>query len=442
MSKNENIKEWYISNFKPFEEKLNGQSKTFFHNYRKDALKKFAELEFPTTKNEEWKYTNVSPILKYNFNLAFNSDKPELTKEEIQKYLFDGFEYHLLVFVNGIFSKELSDIFELPEGAVVDSLNNVLKSKPELIKEHISKYSKIDNSFNALNSAFTVDGYVIYVPDGKIIEKPVQVLFLNGAEKDEILSLPRNIIITGSNSQVKVITNFYGYKKSTYLTNAVNEVYAGENSIVDLYKIQNENGSAFHIDKTDVYQLQKSVFSHYNFAFGGKLVRNDVNSVLGGEFTETNYYGIYLGNEKQHIDNHTFIDHAKPNCVSNELYKGILDDDSRGVFNGKIWVRPDAQKTNAYQSNKTILLSKNAKIDTKPQLEIYADDVKCSHGATIGRLDEQAYFYILSRGISPEYAKSMLIRAFANDVVEAVKIDELREQLNHMIFEHLHRIEI
>ena len=348
MSKNENIKDWYISNFKSFEEKLNGQSQSFFHNYRKDALKKFSELEFPTTKNEEWKYTNVSPILKYNFNLAFNSAKPELTKDVIQKYLFDGFEYHLLVFVNGIFSKELSNINELPKGAVVDRLNNILKTNPELIKEHISKYSKIDNSFNALNSAFSADGYVIYVPDGKIIEKPVQVLFLNGSENNDVLSLPRNIIIAGKNSQVKVITSFYGYKKSTYLTN----------------------------------------------------------------------------------------------CVSNELYKGILDDDSRGVFNGKIWVRPDAQKTNAYQSNKTILLSKNAKIDTKPQLEIYADDVKCSHGATIGRLDEQAYFYILSRGISPEYAKSMLIRAFANDVVEAVKIDELREQLNHMIFEHLHRIEI
>ena len=442
MKNNENIKDWYISNFKSFEEKLNGQSESFFHSYRKEALKKFSELEFPTTKNEEWKYTNVSPILKHNFNHAFNAAKPELTKEQIQKYLFHGFEYHLLVFVNGIYSEELSNISELPQNAVVGSLNNVLKNDPKIIEEYISKYSKIDNSFNALNSAFSVDGYVIYVPDGKIIEKPVQVMFLNGAENDEVLSLPRNIIIAGKNSQVKVITSFYGYDKNTYLTNVVNEVYADENSIVDLYKVQNENGNSYHIDKTDVYQLKQSVFSHYNFAFGGKLVRNDINSALGGEYTQTNYYGMYLGNEKQHIDNHTFIDHAKPNCESNELYKGILDDDSRGVFNGKIWVRPDAQKTNAYQSNKTILLSKNAKIDTKPQLEIYADDVKCSHGATIGRLDKEAYFYILSRGISPEYAKSMLIRAFANDVVDAVKIDELREQLNHMIFDHLHRVAI
>lgn len=249
MANNENIKDWYISNFKSFEEKLNGQSESFFHKYRKDALKKFSELEFPTQKNEEWKYTNVSPILKHNFNHVYNSAKPEITKDEIQKYLFDGFEYHLLVFINGIFSKELSNINELPKGVVVDSLNNVLKSNPELIKEHISKYSKIDNSFNALNSAFSVDGYVVYVPDGKVVEKPVQVLFLNGAEKDEVLSLPRNIIIAENNSQVKVITSIYGYKKSTYLTNAVNEVYAGENSIVDLYKIQNENSNSFILIK-------------------------------------------------------------------------------------------------------------------------------------------------------------------------------------------------
>ena len=442
MTNNENIKDWYISNFKSFEEKLNGQSDSFFHKYRKDALKTFSELEFPTTKNEEWKYTNVSPILKFNFSHAFNSSNPILTKDEIQKYLFSGFEFHLVVFVNGIFSEELSDINELPKDVVVDSLNNVLRNRPELIQEYISKYSKIDNSFNALNSAFSADGYVINVPKGKIVEKPIQVLFLNGAENDEVLSLPKNIIIAGNKSQVKVITSYSGIKSKAYLTNSVTEVYAGENSVVDLFKIQNENNNSFHIDKTEFYQLKQSVISHYNFSFGGKIVRNDINSVLGDEFTETNYYGMYLGNEKQHIDNHTFIDHAKPNCVSNELYKGILDDESRGVFNGKIWVRPDAQKTNAYQSNKTILLSKNAKIDTKPQLEIYADDVKCSHGATIGRLDEQAYFYILSRGISPEYAKSMLIRAFANDVVESVKIDELREQLNHMIFEHLHRVEI
>lgn len=442
MTKNENIKDWYISNFKSFEEKLNGQSESFFHNYRKEALKKFSELEFPTTKNEEWKYTNISPILKHNFNHPFNSVLPNLTKDQIQSYLFEGFEYHLLVFINGIFSESLSSIDELPDGSVVDSLNNVLKNNPAIVENYISKYSKIDNSFNALNSAYSVDGYVVYVPDGKIIDKPVQVLFLNGADSDEVLSLPRNIIIAGRNSQVKVISSFYGYNKNTYLTNVVNEVYADENAVVDLYKIQNENENSFHIDKTDVYQLKQSVFSHFNFSFGGKLVRNDINSELGDEYTNTNYYGMYLGNDKQHIDNHTFIDHAKPNCESNELYKGILDDDSRGVFNGKIWVRPDAQKTNAYQSNKTILLSKNAKIDTKPQLEIYADDVKCSHGATIGRLDKEAYFYITSRGISPEYAKSMLIRAFASDVVESVKIDELREQLNHMVFEHLHRVEI
>jgi Fe-S cluster assembly protein SufD len=435
------VKDWYLSNFKSFEDKLNGQSDSFLHSIRKDAVKKLEELNFPTLKDEEWKYTNVSPILKQNFTPSLLVKQQNVTNEDIEKKLFSGFDYHLMVFINGVFSQELSNISNLPDGIIVDSLANSIKNDPDSIQNYLNKFSKVNNAFNALNTAYFYDGAVIVVPDGKIIEKPIQILFINGNENENVLSIPRNLIIAGKNSQVKIIMTYYGFKKNSYFTNVVNEVFTDEDSIVDLYKVQHENENSYHIDSTEVYQSKSSVFNHYSLSFGGALVRNDINSTLNDENIECHYYGLYLANGKQHVDNHTFVDHAKPNCMSNELYKGILEDEAHGVFNGKIMVRQDAQKTNAFQSNKTILLSDSATIDTKPQLEIYADDVKCSHGATIGHIDDEAYFYIRSRGIPAATAKSMLIRAFANEVIEAVKIEPLKEQFNHMIFEHLHRIE-
>ncbi len=435
-------KEFYIENFNTFQKKLNGQSKSFLNEIRKEAMNRLTELDFPTNRNEEWKYTNVSPILKQNFIPAVNTTIPKFTKEEIKKFLFNDFDCHLLVFVNGFFSEELSKISLLPKGVIVGSLKKILKENPELISGYVSKISKIDNAFNALNTAYALDGLVVIVPDGIALEKPIQVLYLNTSENELVLSLPRNLIVAGKNSQVSVIANYNGYGEKVYFSNIITEVFADENSIVDLCKVQNENENSYHIEKVQAQQKKNSLFNHYNVTFGGAIVRNDINSLLDGENTETHYYGLYMANGKQHVDNHTFIDHAKPNCMSNELYKGILDDNSRGVFNGKIIVRQDAQKTNAYQQNKTILLSKSATIDTKPQLEIFADDVKCSHGATVGHLDETSEFYIRSRGVPQELAKSMLIRAFANDVIETIKIEPLKEQINHMIFDHLHRIEI
>lgn len=435
-------KEFYIENFNTFQMKLNGQSKSFLNEIRKEAMNRLTELEFPTNRNEEWKYTNVSPILKHNFVPAVNTTIPEFTKEEIKKFLFNDFDCHLLVFVNGFYSEELSKINLLPKGVVVGSLEKISKENPELISRYINKLSKIDNAFNALNTAYALDGLVVIVPDGIAVEKPIQVLYLNTSENDLVLSLPRNLIVAGKNSQVSVIANYRGYSEKVYFSNIITEVFVDEYAIVDLCKVQNENEKSYHIEKVQAQQKKNSTFNHYNVTFGGAIVRNDINSLLDGENIETHYYGLYMANGKQHVDNHTFIDHAKPNCMSNELYKGILDDNSRGVFNGKIIVRQDAQKTNAYQQNKTILLSKSATVNTKPQLEIFADDVKCSHGATVGKLDETSEFYIRSRGVPQELAKSMLIRAFANDVIETIKIEPLKEQINHMIFDHLHRVEI
>lgn len=440
-NKNKDIKDWYLGEFKEFESKLNGQSKSYLHKLRKDAVVKLGELNFPTLKDEDWKYTNVKPILDHQFKLAETSEAP--SDIDLNKYLFEGFDSHNLIFINGRFSKELSSIKKLPKGVIVDSLANVSKNNPDLLEKYLKEGEGIDNAFNALNNALASDGLVVSVPDNVVVEKPIQVLFLSGDKSQAVLSVPKNLIVAGVNSQVKIITNYYGISTNPYLKNITTDIHVAKNAVVDLYKIENEDDkNGYHIDKTEIYQEDSSVFSHYSINFGGKIVRNDLKSKLDGENIECNYFGLYLASGDQHIDNHTFVDHAKPNSVSNELYKGILDDNSRGVFSGKILVQQPAQKTNAYQSNKTVLLSDDASVDTKPQLEIYADDVKCSHGATVGHLDDTAYFYIRSRGIPAELAKSMLIRAFVNDVIETIKIEPLKEKLNHMIFEQLHRVEI
>ncbi len=438
----QNSKEWYISQFNNFETKLNGQTKTFLHDIRKDALIQLSEMNFPTLKDEEWRYTNVNPILKQNFVHPLNVEKTNLTKEEIQKYLFNGFDFHLAVIVNGIYSEELSDINNLPEGIVIGSLDKISRENPDLIKENFGKHLKLKNAFNFLNAAYSSDGLVVFIPNNKILEKPIQVLYLNGNENAEILSVPRSYISIGKSSEATIIANYRGFGSNKYLSNSINEFIVEQNAHLNYYKVQNELENSYHIDLTDGYQNRDSVFNHLSLTFGGSIVRNDLSSMLDDENIQTHYYGLYVGKKNQHIDNYTFVDHAKPNCESNELYKGILDDNSRGVFTGRILVRQDAQKTNAYQSNKAVLLTEKAQVDTKPQLEIFADDVKCSHGAAIGRLDDVAYFYILSRGVPETIAKSMLIKAYASDVLDNVTIEEFKEQLNHMIFESLQRVEV
>ncbi len=437
-----NSKEWYISNFAAFERKLNGGSKTFLHEIRKAAMQDLTELNFPTQHNEDWKYTDISPIVNNDFVPALILVRPKLKSTDIEKYIFKNFECHIIVFINGIFSEELSEIKELPRGALIGSLKKLYKEKPQLVDLHFNKISKNENAFGALNTAYASDGFAAIIPDGMIVEKPVQILYLNSSETGRLLSVPRNFLMIGKNSRLSVISNYRGCGSEKYFSNIVTEILIDENGILDFYKVQYENDDAYHIEKVQAIQKKNSVFNHYNINFGGAIVRNDINSLLDDENIETHFYGLYLAHGKQHIDNHTFADHVRPNCMSNELYKGILDDSAHGVFNGKIIVRKNAQKTNAYQSNKTILLSRTARIDTKPQLEIFADDVKCSHGATVGQLDEEAEFYIRSRGVPQELAKSMLIRAFANDVIGKVKIEPLKEQINHMIFKHLHRVEI
>jgi Fe-S cluster assembly protein SufD len=433
-------KDWYIKNFEKFEASLNGEMASDIHKIRKDAIAAFAELDFPTIKNEDWKYTNIAPILNYNF--VTPESNAELNAKDISDFYIQGLKARLLVFINGRFSEKHSSPFNDLEklGVKIGGLDNKIKNSSGLINKYFSKYAKLNNGFAALNTAFANDGAFIFIPDDVTLNDPIHILNLAGNSQEHVLAQPRNLIVAGKNSKIKIIESYNSLDDKAHFTNVVTEVSAGENSNIDLYRIQDENMSSFQVSLTQVEQQRHSIFTIYTMTTGGALVRNDVNSVLNDEGCETHLYGLYLTDGSQHVDNHTLMDHAKPHCLSNELYKGVLNGKSRAVFNGKVYVRPDAQKTNAYQSNKNILLSKEATVDTKPQLEIFADDVKCSHGATVGQLDEESVFYLRSRGISEEKARSILIRAFANDIFEEIKIDELHEHLNKMVFEKLNNL--
>ena len=434
----DNIKKWYLDNFKQFEKVVGDDP---LKSSRKTASSEFEASVFPTKKDEEWKYTNISPILKHEFVPAPLVNKSSNAEIKIEDFILPNLDVHLLVFINGIFDKSLSKIGSLEENVIIDSFRNQITSNSEFLSNHLSKKESVDNSFNLLNNSFSYDGFVIFIPKNKVIIKPIHILNIATNNESKTLIQPRNLVVAEENSQAKIISEFIGTTELEYFTNVQTEINVAENSNITFYKIQTESASAYHIDKTDIDQKGSSVFNHFSLSFGARIARNDINTKLDGEFIETHLYGLYLGNNEQHIDHHTFIDHAKPNCESNELYKGILDDKAHGVFSGKILVNQIAQKTNAFQSNKSVLLSDEASIDAKPQLEIYADDVKCSHGATVGKLDEQAFFYIRSRGVSEESARSMLIRAFVDDVVSEIKIDELKDKVNHTIFEHLQREE-
>jgi Fe-S cluster assembly protein SufD len=426
---------WYENKFGEFENRLNGEKEKFTHTLRRQGISKLEEVGFPTLKTEEWKYTNINPIIKNEFEPITGKSKANFDLSE--KFL-TGFESEQLAFYNGTLQENISTLSGLPGGVIIDSLRNATVKFPDLVKKHLGKYLKINSGFDAINTAYLNDGFFIYLPKNTIIEIPLQILFYTNVENG--LVTYRNLIVTEENSEAKIIFNHTGESEKKYFVNSVNEIAVGKNSSLRFYSLQSESEKAYHIEKSEVKINNSGTFKHYSFSFGGKIARNDIHAHLDGENITCNLYGLYLGKDKQHIDNNTFINHSKPNSFSEELYKGILGNESHGVFSGKILVSPDAQKTDAYQSNKTVLLSDLATIDTKPQLEIYADDVKCSHGATVGRLDEEQFFYIISRGIPRNIARSMLIRAFANDVIAKVEIEKLRELFNQRILEHLNGI--
>ncbi len=430
---------WYSAGFEAFEKSLNGESKSPVHQLRRSALLEFSRLGFPTTKNEEWRYTNIASIAKTNFSAFPKSALPLLKSTDIQHFLEGDASAHLLVFVNGYFIQELSNVGKLPKGVKIENLATVLKNNSVEVNKYLGGIASFaNNEFNALNTAFLNDGVYIRLEDKAILEEPVTCLYLSTDDQTPFAVHPRNLIVAGKTSKVTIIERYAGLGKNVYLTNSLTEVFLAEQAKVEHTKLQLESESAYHISSIHVHQQKESNYTSNSIALGGSITRNNIISKLDGEYIECTLNGLSLGTRTQLIDNHTTIDHAKPNCVSHELYKAILDGQSKGVFNGKIFVRKDAQKTDAKQTNKALLLSDDATIDTKPQLEIFADDVKCTHGATVGQLDENQIFYLRTRGFGRELARDVLTTAFANSVVDKITIQSLREHLYELIFQKLH----
>jgi Fe-S cluster assembly protein SufD len=433
----QNIK-WYQSEFETFERSLNGAKSTSVHAIRRDAIHRFMEFGFPTTRQEEWRFTNISPIVKIEFQPVFRYELNGVTRNDIQPYLLNDALH--LVFIDGIFSSEFSETGSLPAGMKAGSLVAMLKRHSEIIQSFINNPMwKEENAFTLLNTAFLWDGAFISVPRGAILKNPIQLLFVATKREKVYAAQPRNLIIAGIDSQFKIVETYVGLAENTYLTNTVTEIALGDNSIVEHDKFQVEGINAYHIGTTRLQMNAASRYTSNVISLGGSIVRNNITARFDAEGAECVLNGLSLGRGSQVIDNHTVIDHAKPHCTSHELYKSILDGASKGVFNGKVFVRKYAQKTDAKQTNKTLLLSDDATINTKPQLEIFADDVKCTHGATIGQLDDEQIFYLRSRGIGLDESRDILTSAFAGDVVNRITIEPLRQQVERMIHDRLNK---
>ena len=432
---NLDLKAQLISDFKTAEGRMNGESKSAVHQVRKQALERFEALGFPTTRHEEWKYSNVKNLINQVFD--FNA-KTDFSATDLEQMPIPNLEGNILYFINGVYNAELSTIVSPETELQIMTFAEAARTKPELVEKYFNKYSDAQvNAFTALNTAFAHNGIFVYVPENKVVEQPIIIRFINDARTMNVASQPRNLIVVGKRSEVQIAEAFRSIGENSSFTNIVTEFVIAEEANVHYYKIQNESDKSYHIGTTSVVQESKSVFTANTVTANGGFVRNNLNIKVDGEYAEANMFGLYIPNAKQHVDNHTVVDHAKPNSSSNELYKGILKDKSTGVFNGKIFVRQDAQKTNAFQSCKNVLLSEDASMNTKPQLEIWADDVKCSHGTTTGQLNEDALFYMQARGISKDSAKSLLTLAFAQDVIDKFEIPAIKAYLEELITEKI-----
>jgi Fe-S cluster assembly protein SufD len=426
----------YLKTFREIESKLAETGPSWVHAIRRAGVDSFARLGFPTLHQEEWKNTSVAPIT----DLAFQLAEPGLagSVQEIDRLPVANLRCCRLAFINGRYCPELSTPERLPQGVKAGSLSVALNSHLASLEEHLASYADYrTHPFVALNTAFLEDGAFIEIPKGVVLEKPIHLLFLTAADGQPTVCHPRNLILADRESQSAFIETYVGLTEGIYLTNAVTELVAGEGAVIDYAKVQQESDASFHYARVQVHQHRSSTVATHSLAFGGAVVREEVQTVLDGEGAEAVLHGLYVLAGRQHVDNHSTIDHAKPHCNSRELYKGVLEGKSEGVFNGKIIVRKDAQKTDSKQSNKNLLLSEEAVINTKPQLEIYADDVKCTHGATVGQIDPEAIFYLRSRGIALEEARHLLTFAFANDILEQIKYAPLRDQLTGSLFGRL-----
>jgi Fe-S cluster assembly protein SufD len=405
---------------------------------RKEALDIFRRLGLPSQKHEEYKHTPLTRYLEKNFSFTASPAPGPLT--DVKRFFIPGLEANVIVFIDGVFSQEHSTLISPKSEITIQSLEEALVSKNEIALQNFSTHiNNTTDSLAAWNRAAWKHGLFIHVPDNAVVEKPVVVYHLSNASQGEIIAINRNLIVVGKNAQATFIEKFDSTGQANHFSNFVNEIIVSENAGLDVYAIQHDLNNRYQHSLTEIYQKKSSRVNTFTFTLHGKLYRNNLHLQMDGEGIESHMYGLYLLNGDTLADNHTVADHKKANSFSNELYKGIMDDSSKGVFNGKIFVRPNAQKTNAFQANRNILLSDKATVNTKPQLEIWADDVKCSHGCTTGQLDEEALFYLRSRGLHADTARAMMLYAFAGEVLAYVKHPALKEYLDTLISDRLHK---
>jgi Fe-S cluster assembly protein SufD len=407
---------------------------------REDAFDAFERLGFPTTGEEDWKYTNVAPIARAFFAPPPSAERARLGGNELAKISYSETAHSRLVFVNGSINDELSSLDALPAGIIVTSLSDALRSEHQnVLREHVGRATEFDvDGFAELNAAYLGEGAFVYLPPGARLDAPLHLLFVAGESETPLLVSPRVVVVADRDSSVTIIEGYEATGEHVYLTNAVVEVFVGEGARVGHYKVQRESERAFHVATTAVELARGAAYDLTTITLGARLSRHGVRVNMAHEGAECWVDGLYLVGAGQHADTHSTIDHFAPRCTSHQIYKGILDGDARAVFNGKVFVHPDAQQTDAQQTNKNLLLSSDARVDTKPQLEIYADDVKCSHGATVGQLEEEELFYLRSRGLHDELARNLLTYGFAEELIDKIKIESIKNQLDEAILNRLH----
>ena len=434
----------YLADWEAFRRELPPDEPAAIGELRRSAIERFAALGFPTTRQEEWRFTSLAPLAREAFRRA-PQPAPRPGPAVLAPWLFEAAAR--LVFVDGQFAPELSSedgtalAADAPgspgaPGILVASLAGALAREPRRLEPHLGRHTPFqDRPFVALNTAFLRDGAVVLAPRGAVVEAPIHLLYLTTSGSAPVVSYPRNLIVAGEGSQLTVVETYVG--EGAYFSCGVTELIAGAGAVVDHYKVQRESREAYHLATLQVYGERDSAISSHSVSLGGGLVRNDVNALLDGEGINCILNGLYLAEDRQVIDNHMRVEHAKPHCASHELYKGILDGKARSVFNGLIHVHPGAQKTDAKQSNRNLLLSADAIANSNPRLEIFADDVKCTHGSTVGQLDDDAVFYLRSRGIGEDAARSLLTYAFASDVLARIKVEPVRRDLEEFLFARL-----
>ncbi len=431
--------ERYVAEFELFSNNGASSAPGWLQERRAQAMARFAEVGFPSARQEAWRFTDVKAIARESFSLAPAPEAHGITQDAIAPYLIGGADRLTAVFVNGHYEPELSSVAGLPEGVTLGSLRDTVAGNPELVERHLGKYAAYErNPFTALSTAFVHDGAFVHVAKGVAVEKPLQLLFLAAPDGDAgYLWHPRNVVVVEEGAQASIVESYVGLGDGAYWTNAVTEVVVGENAKADTYRVQREGPGGYHTATTQSYQERSSNYSLITFTFGARLSRHDINAVLDGEGADCTLDGLSMLRDEQHTDFHTTLEHAKAHCTSWEYFNGVFDDRSRGVFTGRIVVRPGAQQTDAKQTNNNLLLTDQARADSQPQLEIYADDVKCTHGATLGPIDEDHLYYIQSRGLPREDARMLLTYGFGSEILSNVKHEELRKRLDGQVREWL-----